>query len=188
MACHDTERTDWCVSSLQVVQRLEAEASVTSREEAAAHATALQQLKAEHAASLDEVRPRFNSAYMHNLPACHADHGISQDRYFELSTGMLRMLWPLMQARGSQQRYAGRHRETAAALVAAQDRADAAAAQVLELRKDSAAKNETITWLEGQVQSAQQVRAMHRLRAAHARTCCECRHSTPDDASATVRD
>ena len=71
-----------------------------------------------------------------------------------------------MQARSSQQRYADRHRETAAALTAAQERADASAAQVLQLRKDAAAKNDTIAWLEGQVQSAQQVPRLS--------YCCRC--------------
>lgn len=65
-----------------------------------------------------------------------------------------------MQARSSQQRYGERHREASAALLAAQERAETAAAQVLTLRADTVAKNETITWLEAQVQTAQNVRRL----------------------------
>jgi septal ring factor EnvC (AmiA/AmiB activator) len=50
--------------------------------------------------------------------------------------------------------------------LAAQERADVAAAQLLDFRSDAATKNETITWLEGQVQRAHQVCAFHALLPA----------------------
>jgi hypothetical protein len=141
---------------MQVVQRLEAESDAASREQHAKHDAAVKQLKRDHAAALDQVsllhRSAFSSAIVMNLPSpANATRSrpsvLNSCKYLHAA-----------QARSSQQRYADRHRETAAAVVAAQERADSAAAQVLELRKDAATKNDTIAWLEKQVQAAQEVR------------------------------
>lgn len=158
----------------QVVQRLEGEASTAKKEAAQAQEAAIKHLKAEHAAALDQVHVTFTvgAGACNNLPATMSE---SARFHLVLPACGLRACWPMlnttsmpsgsanasdspMQARGSQQRYADRHRETAAALAAAQDRADVANAQVAELRKEAASRNEMIGWLEEQVKKAQLVR------------------------------
>jgi hypothetical protein len=63
-----------------------------------------------------------------------------------------------MQLEKKMTRYTDRHRECTSALCAAQERADAVEAQCHQLRTDAASKNSTISWLEQQVQAAQEVR------------------------------
>jgi hypothetical protein len=62
--------------------------------------------------------------------------------------------------------------------VAAQERADAGDAQILQLRRESAAKNDTVSWLEKQVQSAQAVRQSLLLAWPSIRMCMATTHPT----------
>lgn len=65
-----------------------------------------------------------------------------------------------VQARGSQQRYSERHRETFTALQAARDRADVAEEQLKYLKETMADQEGKIRRLEHQLEKSHQVRAI----------------------------